>query len=606
MKAFCVSYSSMITFKHTLGLVFALAIFTVQLSFAKGEESLLRLSFRHVVDGRPLSLDSLRYTNAKDETYSITRLSYLLSGFALETTDGEIVNLPDQFAWIDSEKRRTSFTLTNIPSGKYRSVRFFVGLDTAVNHGETASFSADHTLNPNLNGLHWSWQGGYIFMAIEGKFQIANQELSGFSYHLARDPNRTSISIAANLDLSQPLTFEIDFDIATLLNAPRRISFSSDGNSTHSLEGDPIAEALVRNLPRAFRLHRLISDTPEILQASSVKPLYLPSEYSVYPLTFSRLFPVPNLPLDNPLLQERVNLGAKLFNEKALSKDNSISCSSCHIQSNALTDTNRFSLGIDGQLGTRNAMPLFNLAWKTSFFWDGRAPTLRHQALIPIEDPTEMGEQLENIVEKLAGMDGYPEAFLKAFGSTAITPERIGLAIENFLLTQISYRSKFDKVVSGKDQFTKSEQRGFELFMTEYEPRSQRFGADCFHCHGGTLFSDHQFHNNGISVIDAVDAGRMVVTEKESDRGKFSTPSLRNVAVTAPYMHDGRFQTLEEVVAHYNSGLIRSPTVDANLAKHPISGLGLSKKDLGSLVDFLETLTDEIYIDSGTEEDRPE
>ena len=135
--------------------------------------------------------------------------------------------------------------------------------------------------------------------------------------------------------------------------------------------------------------------------------------------------------------------------------------------------------------------------------------------------------------------------------------------------------------------------------MTEYEPRSQRFGADCFHCHGGTLFSDHQFHNNGISEIDAVDAGRMVVTEKESDRGKFSTPSLRNVAVTAPYMHDGRFQTLEEVVTHYNSGLIRSPTVDANLAKHPISGLGLSKKDLGSLVDFLETLTDEIYIDSG-------
>lgn len=585
----------MITLNRIFGLVFALVTIAVDQSYAKEEESLLKLSFRHVVDGRPLSLDSLRYNNAKEEAYSITRLSYLLSGFALETSEGEMVDLPTKFAWIDAGQRRTSYILSDIPAGKYRSIRFFVGLDTEQNHGETTSYPADHALNPNLNGLHWSWQGGYIFMALEGKFRAGDKELSGFSYHLARDPNRTTITIAADLDLTQELTLEIDLDIATLLNAPQPLSFALDGNSTHSREGDPITKALVKNLPGAFRLRRLTSDTPEIMRASSVKPLYLPDVYTAYPLKLSRSFPIPNLPLDNPLLQERVELGEKLFNEKALSRDNSLSCSSCHMESNALTDTHRFSLGIDGQLGTRNAMPLFNLAWKSSFFWDGRAPTLRHQALMPIEDPTEMDEQLENVVEKLSNMEGYPEAFAKAFDSPEITAERIGLAIENFLLTQISYRSKFDKVLSGKDQFTTSEQRGFELFMTEFEPRSQRFGADCFHCHGGMLFSDHQFHNNGLSGMDAVDTGRFVVTGEESDRGKFSTPSLRNVAVTAPYMHNGRFQTLEEVVAHYNSGIIRSPTLDANLAKHPPAGMELSKADLSSLVAFLETLTDEAY-----------
>ena len=585
----------MITLKRTLGLVFALATIMVDQSYAREGETFLKLSFRHVVDGRPLIMDSMRYKNSKEETFSITRLSYLLSGFALETKEGDIVELPNQFAWIDFGQRRTTYTLSNIPAGKYRSIRFFVGPGAKENHGETTSFPTEHALNPNLNGLHWSWQGGYIFMALEGRFRADDKELSGFSYHLARDPNRTSITIAADLDLTDPLTFEIDLDIATLLNAPLPLSFSSDGNSTHSREGDPIAKAFVKNLPGAFRLHRLISDTPEIMRVSKVEPLYLPDVYTAYPLKLSRSFPIPNLPMDNPLLQERVDLGRKLFNEKALSRNTSISCSSCHLQSNALTDTHRFSLGIDSQIGTRNAMPLFNLAWKTSFFWDGRAPTLRHQALMPIEDPTEMDETLENVVEKLSKMDGYPEAFANAFDSEEVTAERIGLAIENFLLTQISYRSKFDKVLSGKGQFTTSEQRGFELFMTEFEPRSQRFGADCFHCHGGMLFSDHQFHNNGLSVIDAVDTGRFRVTGRKSDRGKFSTPSLRNVAVTAPYMHDGRFQTLEEVVAHYNSGIIRSPTLDANLAKHPPAGMELSKADLSSLVAFLETLTDEVY-----------
>jgi len=237
-------------------------------------------------------------------------------------------------------------------------------------------------------------------------------------------------------------------------------------------------------------------------------------------------------------------------------------------------------------------MPLFNLAWKTSFFWDGRAPSLRAQALMPVQDHLEMDEKFENVVAKLEKTSKAD--FARAFDSDEITPERIGLAIENYLLTLTSYDSKFDRSMQGKEQLTEEEKRGFELFMTEYEPRMSQRGADCFHCHGGPLFTDHQFHNNGLSPVES-DTGRHRVTQNDRDLYKFSTPSLRNIALTAPYMHDGRFQTLEEVIAHYDHNLRRTDTLDPNLAKHPSTGIRLNAADKAALVAFLKTLTDEKF-----------
>ncbi|MEO6182028.1 MAG: cytochrome c peroxidase, partial [Verrucomicrobiota bacterium] len=228
-------------------------------------------------------------------------------------------------------------------------------------------------------------------------------------------------------------------------------------------------------------------------------------------------------------------------------------------------------------------------------FWDGRAPSLRAQALIPIQDHSEMGEVLTNVVAKLANAKGYGELFEAAFGSREITSEKIGLALEQFMLTLTSYDSKFDRAMNGQATLTTNEQRGFELFITEYDPRTGRSGADCFHCHGGPLFSDHQFHNNGLDAKHESDPGRFKVTQNEADRGKFSTPSLRNVALTAPYMHDGRFSTLEEVIEHYSQSVKRSTTLDPNIAKHPESGLQFSAEDKRALVAFLKTLTDEKY-----------
>jgi cytochrome c peroxidase len=302
-------------------------------------------------------------------------------------------------------------------------------------------------------------------------------------------------------------------------------------------------------------------------------------------------FPVPDLPRDNPLIEERVALGKALFNDPRLSRDGTISCSSCHQPNAVFSDPRRFSEGVRGQIGTRHAMPLFNLAWKTSYFWDGRAPSLRAQALTPIQDHTEMDETLDHVTSKLGATNTYPQLFTAAFGSPEITPEKLGLAIEQYLITLTSYDAKFDRALSGKATLSDDEKRGFELFMTEYDPRTGQFGADCFHCHGGPLFSDHQFHNNGMTP--GKDTGRFRITKLEADRNKFATPSLRNVARTAPYMHDGRFATLEEVVAHYNSGVYRSATLDPNLAKHPAGGLQLSASDQRAIVAFLKTLTSE-------------
>ena len=552
----------------------------------------LEIALRHTFHGEPLMLDSLRYANSAGETMSFTRLSYLLSGFALEGDDGTWIELPEQQAWLDAARRRTTLRLDGVPAGKYRALRFHVGPDAAANAGDPAKLAADHPLNPNLNGLHWSWQGGYIFLAVEGRYRGASADLAGYAHHLARDPNRTRVSLAAPLDLTHDSAALLDFDLGTLFNAPRPLSFAKDGVATHSREGDPVAAALVVNLPGAFRVNRIVSAMPEISRPSPVQPIDLPARFTPYRFTMSGSFPLPDLPRDNPLIDERVALGKALFHEGALSRDGSISCASCHQSDAAFSDPRRISTGIEGRSGTRNAMPLFNLAWKSSFFWDGRAPSLRTQALMPITDHAEMDESLHRVCAKLAADSSYPPLFAAAFGTPGIDAAKIGLALEQFLLTLTSYDAKFDRALRGKATFSDDEKRGFELFMTEYDPRTGQLGADCFHCHGGPLFSDHQFHNNGLAADDS-DSGRQRVTGLETDRGKFSTPSLRNLNRTAPYMHDGRFATLEETVAHYSSGVHRSATLDPNLAKHPEGGLQLSPEDQRALVAFLKTLTKE-------------
>ena len=305
--------------------------------------------------------------------------------------------------------------------------------------------------------------------------------------------------------------------------------------------------------------------------------------------------PTPTLPADNPLTVEKVMLGRMLFYNKNLSSDGTVSCASCHNQKNAFSDINKFSIGVNGATGDRQAMAIFNMAWhENEFFWDGRAHLLRDQSLGPIENPLEMNESLDNVIKKLYTDQEMKNQFIRAFGSIEITAEKMSLAMENFMMSIISEDSKYDRYLAGLIQLSPSEERGRILFFGEYnEFFPDVSGADCAHCHAGNNFENDLYMNNGLDEnAQFVDFGRELTTDLIADRAKFKVTSLRNIAVTPPYMHDGRFETLEEVVDHYNSNVKYSSTVNLALLGTTSTGLMLDEEEKNDLVNFLKSLTD--------------
>lgn len=323
---------------------------------------------------------------------------------------------------------------------------------------------------------------------------------------------------------------------------------------------------------------------------------YIPIPYTLeIPQLFEDKLIAPLNPSDNPLTEEGVALGKKLFFEKKLSGDNTQSCASCHNQQNSFTDDTRFSEGIDGVFGTRNSMPLFNLAWNFSdrFAWDGKELSLERQALEPVRNPIEMHSNWSDVERKLQEDLEYPTLFLQAFGTFTIDSILVTKALAQFERTLISGNSKFDQYLLGNAQLSSQELNGFNIFMDESK-------GDCFHCHGSDnnpLWTDNDFHNNALDVT-FTDLGLGAVTGDPNDNGKFRSPSLRNLAFTAPYMHDGRFATLEEVIDHYSEGLQFSPTVDPLMKKVAQGGVQLSAQEKTDLKAFLLTLTDNSFINN--------
>ena len=311
-----------------------------------------------------------------------------------------------------------------------------------------------------------------------------------------------------------------------------------------------------------------------------------------------------DIPADNPLTVEGVELGRLLFWETRLSEDNSMSCGSCHLPEVNFADPAQYSTGVTGAVGTRNAMALINLGWASSFFWDGRSPSLEDQIRDPVPHPSEMNLPWPEAVAKLQADDTdtrYPERFFDAFGTTEISEDLVVMAIAQFVRTMISADSKFDRWRRGETDLTDSEYNGYQMFLREggdpEEVPGGQFGGDCFHCHGeaGLQFTDHLFHNNGLDPSFEADPGRASVTGSPLDSGLFRTPTLRNVALSAPYMHDGRFQTLEEVIEHYNSGGVASSTIDPFM-KYTTGGLTLAPSQKADLLAFLHTLTDTVFV----------
>lgn len=543
------------------------------------------LQFHHLWKGEPLMFDEWMERDG-GEKVSISRLAYLVSMPSLEELDGRHIEQKNWFGFINAQEALNRVALSGLPDWKFAALGFSVGLDEVTNKSDPNKYPPTHPLNPVRNNLHWSWQSSYIFFAIEGRWRSADGKESGFSYHLGNAGMLMSVKIPSEFDVAKAGTIAVDFHLERVIGDSTAVPIDEQ-TSSHGRDGDDLAVVLKRKIEKAFTLREIAAQAA----LETVKKADAPSLVGTpYRFTMPAHFPMPNLPLDFPLTNERVELGRRLFNEKMLSQNGTINCASCHSDA-AFSDARKFSIGLEGKATPRHGMPLVNLAWKSKFFWDGRASSLREQALVPIQDAVEMHETLPNVTIKLEASKEYPALFGAAYGDSKITPERIGVAIEQFIISLTSFDSKFDRAHKGEGALSAQEKRGFELFFTEYEPRLEQFGADCFHCHGGAFFTDHGFHNNGLA-FRSEDLGLGKITGRAPDNGKFSTPSLRNIAATAPYMHDGRFATLEEVVEHYTSGIHPSPTLNPNLAKHSGRGIPLTAEDKAALVAFLKTLTD--------------
>jgi cytochrome c peroxidase len=293
-------------------------------------------------------------------------------------------------------------------------------------------------------------------------------------------------------------------------------------------------------------------------------------------------FPEPTYKLgNNPINREGFELGRKLFYDGMLSRDGSISCGSCHQQASAFTHHGHdISHGINDRLGSRNAPPVMNMAWATSFFWDGGVHDLDLFAIAPIENPVEMDETFANVVKKIKNHPDYPALFQKAFGDSEVTSARVLKALSQFQLMLVSAESRYDKFRLGdKSALNVDEAAGLELVKTK-----------CGNCHTGELFTDNSFRNNGIQHFR--DLGRQNITLNESDKFKFKVPSLRNIAKTAPYMHDGRFLNLDAVLEHYRNGVKQSINLDPSVK----NGIAMTDDEKRQIIAFLNALTDDSFL----------
>jgi len=310
-------------------------------------------------------------------------------------------------------------------------------------------------------------------------------------------------------------------------------------------------------------------------------------------LTIPKGLPPMDIPADNPMTVEGVALGRKLFYEGLLSADGRMSCATCHMQEHGFAEPLQTSQGVFiDAIGSRNAMAIINLGWvKSGLFWDGRSATLEEQALEPVRNPIEMASSWPEVEAKLNAHAQYPQLFKQAYNVDYIDSLTVAKALAQFQRTLISGNSKFDRWYNRQEiQLSEQELRGFVLYTTEE--------ADCFHCHGlGGFMTDHQYHNNGLDE-QYTDMGRYDVTGNPMDRARFRTPTLRNIEMTAPYMHDGRFFTLEEVVEHYSDHVKVSPTISPLMELVGNNGAQLTQQQKEDLVAFLRTFTDHEFLNN--------
>lgn len=361
------------------------------------------------------------------------------------------------------------------------------------------------------------------------------------------------------------------------------------------------------NCPKTFKTY--VDKSPG---STSCDPT--PYDFELSP-QFASIEPLlDNTPDYNPTTEEGAELGRFLFYDVRLSKNNTISCASCHQQEKGFSDPEQFSVGFENGKTPRHSMTLANLRWSRPFFWDGRVNTLEEQVLMPIQDPIEMGMDLNDLVDKLKGISIYPPMFEDAFCSPDITVDRVSMALSQFIRTLVSQNSRYDEVYINskdpgkvKDLLTEEEYLGYKLFITHVDPDngtgknipgSSSRGANCGDCHTTVLMTDGDITNNGLDSFTK-DEGYGGVTGRASHMSTFKTPTLRNIELTAPYMHDGRFATLEEVMEHYDTHVQDHENLDPQISEagnYWAGRLDLTQEEKAAIIAFMRTLTDNTFV----------
>lgn len=326
-----------------------------------------------------------------------------------------------------------------------------------------------------------------------------------------------------------------------------------------------------------------------LLFTSCQEDTAIEKQYSYLELNLPENFPLPVYNIENNRpTQEGFDLGKKLFYDGRLSSTGVISCGFCHIQEFSFTHhTHIVSHGVNGALGNRNAQGLQNMIFMKEFHWDGSVPHLDAQPIVPITTEVEMNESISNVLEKLKADPAYVQGFEKAFDNGAIDTENMLKALSQFMMMMVSADTKYDRVMRNESStFTVEEQQGKALFESK-----------CASCHAGVLLTDQSYRNNGLPIDPQYnDIGRKRVTGQNSDKYKFKVPSLRNIAITFPYMHDGRFATLKDVLDHYDNGIVNTENLDPQFIKEDLVGLPLTEEEKNLIIAFLNTLTDDNFL----------
>jgi len=305
-----------------------------------------------------------------------------------------------------------------------------------------------------------------------------------------------------------------------------------------------------------------------------------------FDLNYPDYFPDPHYTFENnPITQDKFELGRKLFHDPVLSRDSTVSCATCHAQGHAFADHNvAVSTGIENRLGNRNSPSIVNIAWQTSFMWDGGINHIEVMPLAPITNETEMDEDMSRLIARLNRNTKYKTMFSNAFGKSKIESQQVFFALAQYMSFLVSSDSKYDKVRQGKSEFTQDESTGYQVFL-----------AKCNSCHKEPLFTDYSFRNNGLSYQED-DPGRYRITLSENDKHTFKVPTLRNIVLTYPYMHDGQIPDLMAVLDHYDHGMMPHKNLDPVFINEGRAGIRLTHEEKTSLLAFLKTLTDSSFL----------